>query len=1144
MARVRAWLVRLLVGALLLVAGVVSIGVAVSYGWQRERVRDALAQALARALDAEVELDALRGTLHRAPVLAGLRIRVHGAPLLEAERIRLEIGDVELRPHPHLTLDLVEVEGATLHLSRAKDGSWNVEALGGGATGEAEASPGPEVGPPLSVTLGRVELRGGRLLADPLPEREDDAFAARIEGSLDSITLPPAEGLLDALRADLRAELEAMPGAPVEGHLSARLEEGRVALVGELRVDQLARLVPGTVGLSGAASLVLEAGGPLLEPTGTLALSGRDLVLHGEPLGHLELRVAGDPEGVLRLERLFLEGGRLPLRSSPGARIEASAQGVALSGLRIESGAQWLELDGALVGGQLENVRLRAGSLDVPLLAELARAPFALSGRADLDLTLGGSLEAPSLDGALDWGDASFEGVRLERLLAHARARAERVDLELRLPGAGATPRLRLEAVLPRSLAGAPLARLLASPRTEIRLETSALALEPFASLLAPHASALAGTLDAQLALRGGAPEPSLEGELSLEKGRLHVARLDRTFAPLDARLTLDGDRVRIDELVLQDPAIGSVHASGALRVLGLRARLLGERPPARLVFEGLVVESGPQQIALEGTLGLDRFEGLRLEARDLDARALGALAGTPVELGGTIDARLALDGVPDRPEVEGTLDWLRPLVGEAHAERIALRVETEASRLRGEGAVTVAGRELLDVRLFLPREIAPPQALLASPASELVVEARGVDLAFFEPLLPSALREPRGRLQGRLELRGGQAVAGALDLADASLSVPLLGRTFAPIQGSARLDGETLHIASLEVGPPGSRASLVGSVQLAGMRPEEADLHLVLEDFALSRTSILHADASGEVDLHGPLEAPTIDGELALDDVAVTLPEASDPTLKEIRVIAADGAANGSLHEAGRGPSPFQRAGLDLRLKLPPGSWVRGRGAELDLEGGLAVRKAPREDPSWSGAVQVVRGSYRLHGKTFQVRRGEATLDGASRLDPWLDIVAAHRVRDVTVLALIGGRASNPVIRLGSEPSLPDADVLAYLLFGRPAAELGAGSSQGLQSAAAQAASGLAASQLSQVLQEVLPVDTLDVRIQEGGASQLGVGKYLGERVFVRYGKTLGSDPEDEVSVELRLSDQWSLESEITSSGSAGADLVWSFDY
>ena len=93
--------------------------------------------------------------------------------------------------------------------------------------------------------------------------------------------------------------------------------------------------------------------------------------------------------------------------------------------------------------------------------------------------------------------------------------------------------------------------------------------------------------------------------------------------------------------------------------------------------------------------------------------------------------------------------------------------------------------------------------------------------------------------------------------------------------------------------------------------------------------------------------------------------------------------------------------------------------------------------------------------------------------------------------------------------------------------------------------AAGVALSQITPLLEDHLPIDTLEILLPtDQSAGAIGVGKYVHKDVYVRYGRTLSRDPVDQVSIELRINKHWSLESQASSDENAGADLIWSFDF
>jgi translocation and assembly module TamB len=337
-----------------------------------------------------------------------------------------------------------------------------------------------------------------------------------------------------------------------------------------------------------------------------------------------------------------------------------------------------------------------------------------------------------------------------------------------------------------------------------------------------------------------------------------------------------------------------------------------------------------------------------------------------------------------------------------------------------------------------------------------------------------------------------------------------------------------------------------VGRVELDQLVPASADLKLTLHHFPLARTSFLRSYVDGEVAVVGPINGLALSGDITLQDTRVRLPEADDPLLREIHVVArssSDGATT-NIVEGGNEPGPYEHATFDLRLQIPRGTWVKGRGANLDLTGELALRKRALEAPRYLGEVKVVRGTYTLHGRRFAIRRGTVSFDGSTDANPQIDIEAIHRVSDIEIIAYLTGRALDPVLRLESEPVLPESEVLHYLVFGRSSDEATDADLQ-IGAAAGALAAGVALSQVTPMLEEALPIDTLEFLVptdQSDGA--IGIGKYVHEDVYIRYGRTLSRDPVDEVSIELRLDDHWSVESQASSDENAGADLIWSYDF
>jgi autotransporter translocation and assembly factor TamB len=233
------------------------------------------------------------------------------------------------------------------------------------------------------------------------------------------------------------------------------------------------------------------------------------------------------------------------------------------------------------------------------------------------------------------------------------------------------------------------------------------------------------------------------------------------------------------------------------------------------------------------------------------------------------------------------------------------------------------------------------------------------------------------------------------------------------------------------------------------------------------------------------------------------------------------------------------------MSFSAPRTTRVRGQGAQLFVEGDVRATRRPGEPLRLRGEANVVNGTYSFQGRQFRVRRGTVRLAGDEQVDPLLDVEAHRRVREIVAIVEISGRLSSPVIRLRSEPDLPERDVLSYLVFGRPAEEVGAAQEANFDAAAAQLAAGVAEQELHEVLGDAMPIDTIEIEADESGEpSELGFGKYIGPDLYVRYLHVLGDEPADQVGVEYRLNENFSIGSSVSTTGDAGLDLILRHDF
>lgn len=98
-----------------------------------------------------------------------------------------------------------------------------------------------------------------------------------------------------------------------------------------------------------------------------------------------------------------------------------------------------------------------------------------------------------------------------------------------------------------------------------------------------------------------------------------------------------------------------------------------------------------------------------------------------------------------------------------------------------------------------------------------------------------------------------------------------------------------------------------------------------------------------------------------------------------------------------------------------------------LTVQGGPTIRDMPR----LVGTVNTDLGTFRAYGQDLQIESGRIAFAGAPG-NPSIDIVAVRRNINVRVGVRLYGTAQQPLVKLFSEPAMPDSERLSWLVLGR----------------------------------------------------------------------------------------------------------------
>jgi translocation and assembly module TamB len=238
--------------------------------------------------------------------------------------------------------------------------------------------------------------------------------------------------------------------------------------------------------------------------------------------------------------------------------------------------------------------------------------------------------------------------------------------------------------------------------------------------------------------------------------------------------------------------------------------------------------------------------------------------------------------------------------------------------------------------------------------------------------------------------------------------------------------------------------------------------------------------------------------------------------------------------------------ADIQVKLTIPSGFWIRGKGLDVELSGNLTIEQQAGR-PVIAGELRAVRGTLVILGRSLQLERGTVTFFGGDEINPSLDFVLTTRVSDTEIQIFVGGTAQKPSMNFASNPEMSEADIMAVLLFGRPFNNLDEGQAGLVKERSTEMLASVGAVKLQEELGSQLGIDVLTLKSTGRGNSNLAlsVGKYISPRVLLSYAYSLEDATESYVSVEYFLKGRFKLESTYRSqTGRSSLGVGWSKEY
>jgi translocation and assembly module TamB len=412
---------------------------------------------------------------------------------------------------------------------------------------------------------------------------------------------------------------------------------------------------------------------------------------------------------------------------------------------------------------------------------------------------------------------------------------------------------------------------------------------------------------------------------------------------------------------------------------------------------------------------------------------------------------------------------------------------------------LNAAGQQLGRIELNARADIGSGENRMGLPPNTPLSGTAKIDipsLAWAGPLVsPTTIIE--GRVQSEVTVNGTWAqprLAGRIGAAGLRLYYGDLGLDLREGILDSEFQGDTLLLKRLAFQGGGGSIAASGPIGFSGAKPS-AQIAVKAERFTLLNRSDRRLVVSGSSQLALREGRASVTGAFDVNSGFFDIGREDMPQLSDdVVVVGHSKKGSGAL-----------AAEVDVNINLGDGVALRGRGLDALLLGRIHLVGAPSEALRAQGTVQVSQGTFSAYGRKLAIEQGVLRFNGPIN-NPALDILAMRRGQEVEAGVAVRGTVLAPRVTLVSEPSVPEAEKLSWLVLGRPLDTAGSGDLGALQSAAGALLSQGAASGVQSQIATAFGLDDFRIGTDQDNLQQriVTLGKRISSRLYVGYEQSL----------------------------------------
>ncbi|HDP69011.1 MAG TPA: hypothetical protein ENN20_11040 [Candidatus Marinimicrobia bacterium] len=677
----------------------------------------------------------------------------------------------------------------------------------------------------------------------------------------------------------------------------------------------------------------------------------------------------------------------------------------------------------------------------------------------------------------------------------------------------------------------------------------------------------LDGKLNSKIQITGSRIKPLINGSLVLKNGSVQTDFLQQPVENINIDGQITDNKIRLIELSARYRS-NEFDLNGSLEMAERRSNV------SNLVFYINKQKTG----TLAGFYNPTRIDA-QLNIENLDIGIFKDFIPDIHRLSGTMNSSATIRGAPDQPKIDGEIilkNGSFQLNSEIPAVRtFSMNVVLQDSAIRFEecrgmiqdatlnlkGSVVSRDWKSLSSDLILIVNNDPTVSIkgeVSADAIHMNLLIKHLNLNYFQPFT-TQFRQLNGDINSFFQIGGSPenpVLNGRARLSDICFQPTPINETFTDGLLSLRFEQTRFIMDTLSIKLNKGTISGDGYFTYREKDIDDVNIRTSLKNITLSmKKQYLVSIKSSNLHLYRENKYYNLDGDVVFSESKIQY------NLQPKMLI--DMARNTRRPTAE--PSKLQqKIRLNIRVRDSKKIWIDNNLARVRLHPELAVIGTAAKS-NISGRLTFEEGYILYLDRKFKVQRGIIDFVDPNNINPIIDFIAESEIKSYQTLSkkaykitiTITGPLDEVVFDLQSQPPLEKSDIIALMTLGATREDLvgqglepgSGGVATAIQERLTEYSSQRLSSYTSRKAGTLLGLDEMSIEgnlfsFGKSWGPQLIASKQISERMSVSYSTSVGHLNDQNVKLEYKLSNEFSLEGQTDQRGHGGLDLKYKLKF